>query len=401
MSIQPRRRGPRPLTAADAYRRRQAALQHALRTFTPWRVLDFAPLEAALAQLPDARLAELECALRGATIPDMQRLMAEGALTAAELTLYYLARIRRHDVGRLRSVVEVNPEAPAIAAALDEERRVGRVRGPLHGIPLLLKDNIATGDRLHTTAGAAALLEAHADRDATVAARLRAAGAVILGKTNMSEWANFMTRRSSNGFSAVGGQTRNPHGRFDVGGSSSGSGAAVAARLAAAAVGTETYGSIISPAGQCGLVGHKPTHGLVSRDRIIPITDATDTAGPIARSVVDAAILLRALAGEDANDPATLGVQARLDGPDAPGAGADGLRGARIAWLQHDARRAGDAEVRRATLDALRAAGATVVEAPFAPPKVAFEPIMLHGFKHGVNAYLEATGAPVHSLAEV
>ena len=394
------RRHKRLLPRQDVWARAQARLQHALRDTPPLRALDFAPFDDALAGLSPARSAELDRRLRDASIPAMQRLMDAGALTAAELVLYYLARIRRYDA-RLHSVVELNPAALTDARALDDERRAGRARGPLHGIPILLKDNIGTGGEMHTTAGAAALLSAHCDRDAFLVTRLRAAGALILGKTNMSEWANFMSDRSSNGFSAVGGQTRNPLGRFDVGGSSSGSGAAVAARFAAAAVGTETYGSIISPSGCCGLVGHKPTHGLVSRDRIIPITDATDTAGPMARSALDAALLLHAIAGPDANDPATQGVSVRTDLDASTAMGADALRGARVGWLQPDVRRLGDAEAREAALAALRAAGAVLVDAPFAPPKVEFGPIMLHAFKHGVEAYLAATGAPVGSLAEV
>jgi amidase len=370
-----------------------------MRDIPPLRAPDFAPFQQALSDLALERVTELDQLLRRAAIPDVQRLMERGVLSAAELTRYYLARIRRYD-GRLHSVVELNPEALELAAALDTERRAGRVRGPLHGIPLLLKDNIATGDRMHTTAGAAALLEAHADRDAFVAARLRAAGAVLLGKTNLSEWANFMSNRSSNGFSAVGGQTRNPRGRFDVGGSSSGSGAAVAARLAVAAIGSETYGSIISPAGRCGLVGHKPTHGLVSRDRIIPITDATDTAGPLASNALDAAILLHAIAGADPNDPATLGTAAHSGIALTPDFGTDALRG-RLVGVVPGARRIDDGRIVRAALAALRAAGAVLVEITFAPPEVDFGPIMRHGFKHGVNAYLAATEAPVGSLAEV
>jgi amidase len=387
--------------AGDLYHPRQAALQHTLRTVTPLRTPDFAPFEPELSRIPPADLAALDGRLCDATIPELQRLMEAGTLTAAELTLYYVARLRRYDVGRLQSVVELNPEALAIAAAMDAERRAGKTRGPLHGIPVLIKDNIGTGDRMHTTAGAAVLLDARADRDAFIVTRLREAGAVLLGKTNLSEWANFMSDRSSNGYSTVGGQTRNPYGRFDIGGSSSGSGASIAARFAAAAIGTETYGSIISPSGQCSLVGHKPTHGLVSRDKIIPITDATDTAGPMARNVIDASILLHAIAGQDANDPATAGVSARTDIFAAPDFGAEALRGARVGWLQHDPRRSGDTRVRQATLAALRRAGATVVEVPFAPPQVDYMSIFRFGIRAGVAAYLAATGGPVESLDDV
>jgi amidase len=324
--------------------------------------------------------------------------MDDRALTAVELVLYFVDRIRRYD-GRLFSVAELNPDALDIAAALDRTRQAGQSYGPLHGMPLLLKDNIGTGDSMHTTAGAAVLLDARCDRDAFLVARLRAAGAVILGKTTMSEWANYMSDRSASGWSAVGGQVRNPRGRFDVGGSSSGSGAAIAARLAVAAIGTETYGSIISPAGRCGVVGHKPTHGLLSRDRIIPITDATDTAGPIARNALDAMLVLSAMAGEDEHDPATRITRPALDLQDD--IGADGLRGKRIGWMEFGARRFSDEPARKAARAALVAAGAEVADIELALPGVEFGPIFDYGFKHGVAAYLTATSAPVSTLEEV
>lgn len=392
-------RRPPILPAQEVYRLVQARRQHSMIGRAPLRAPDFAPFEEPLARRDPARAAEVAALLRGATIPDIQSRMAAGRLSAAELALHYIARTRRF--ARLNSVIELNPEALAIAAALDAERAAGQSRGPLHGIPILLKDNIGTGDQMHTTAGAAALLEARCDRDAFIAARLRQAGALLLGKTNMSEWANYMSTRSASGWSAVGGQTRNPLGRFDVGGSSSGSGAAVAAGLAVAAVGTETYGSIISPSGRCGLVGHKPSHGLVSRDRIIPITDATDTAGPMARSTVDAAILLQALAGEDPADPDTLALAPRPDAASLGGITPDGLRGRRVGWLVPWARRVGDEAAVARTVAALRAAGAEVVEVPYNLPKINLLPIMDHGFRAGLAAYFQATGAPVRSVEDV
>ena len=229
------------------------------------------------------------------TITDIQTRMAAGELTAVALTEYYLRRIATLDRSgpALNSIIELNPDALEIAAALDAERREHGPRSALHGVPILLKDNIDTADRMQTTAGSLALEGHIAAQDATVAARLRAAGAVILGKTNLSEWANFRSTHSTSGWSSRGGQTRNPY-ALDRNpcGSSSGSGVAVAADLCAAAVGTETDGSIICPSQTNGIVGIKPTLGLVSRAGIVPIAHSQDTAGPMARTVADAAILL-------------------------------------------------------------------------------------------------------------
>jgi amidase len=238
----------------------------------------------------------------------LQAEMTAGRLTALGLTQAYLARIGRIDKAgpRLNAVIELNPEALAIARALDEERKAKGPRGPLHGIPVLLKDNIATGDQQQTTAGSLALEGVRAARDSGVASRLRAAGAVLLGKTNLSEWANLRGARSTSGWSARGGLTLNPYALDrNTSGSSSGSAAAAAASLCAVAVGTETDGSIVSPSSYCGLVGLKPTVGLVSRAGIIPLSHTQDTAGPMARTVADAAALLTALAGPDPRDEAT------------------------------------------------------------------------------------------------
>jgi amidase len=238
--------------------------------------------------------------------------MSRGELTARALTEAYLERIAGVDRNgpKLNAVIELNPDALAIADERDAERRGGRMRGPLHGIPILIKDNIATADRMETTAGSLALVGAKPPRDAHLVTRLREAGAVILGKTNLSEWANFRGNSSTSGWSARGGQTRNPHALDrNPSGSSSGSAAAVSANLCVAAVGTETNGSIVSPSSVCGIVGVKPTVGLVSRSGIIPIAASMDTAGPMTRTVRDAAILLQVLAGRDERDPATAGTQ--------------------------------------------------------------------------------------------
>ncbi|MFH1177840.1 MAG: amidase family protein, partial [Acidobacteriota bacterium] len=266
------------------------------------------PAGAGAAVDAPARVALPPFELEEATIAELQAAMASGERTARSLCEAYLARIEAVDTGSpaLRSVIEVNPEALAIADALDAERRERGARGPLHGIPVLMKDNIATADRMDTTAGSLALGGARPGRDAFVARRLRETGVVILGKTNLSEWANFRSSRSSSGWSGRGGQCRNPY-ALDRNpcGSSSGTGAAIAASLAAVGVGTETDGSIVCPAHACSLVGIKPTLGRVSRSGIIPIAHSQDTAGPMARTVADAAALLAALAGVDPEDRVT------------------------------------------------------------------------------------------------
>ncbi len=254
------------------------------------------------------------------TISELQARVQAGEMTARSITEMYLHRITEIDRAgpTLNSVIEINPDALDIADALDAERRKHSTRGPLHGIPVLIKDNIDTADRMQTTAGSLALLGSIASQDATVVRRLRAAGAIILGKTNLSEWANFRSTHSVSGWSSRGGQTRNPY-ALDRNpcGSSSGSGVAVAANLCAVAVGTETDGSIICPSHTNGIVGIKPTLGLVSRAGIIPIAHSQDTAGPMARTVADAAILLAALVGPDPRDPVTLDNGTRMNTDDA------------------------------------------------------------------------------------
>ncbi|MET0552427.1 MAG: amidase family protein, partial [Vicinamibacteria bacterium] len=301
-----------------------------------------------------------------ATIESIQAAFAGGRLTVRSLVQACLDRIERLDRSgpALRSVLETNPDALAIAEALDAERQAGKARGPLHGVPVLLKDNVGTHDRLTTTAGSLALEGSIPARDSFVAERLRAAGAVLLGKTNMSEWANIRSDKSSSGWSARGGQCRNPY-VLDRNpcGSSSGSGTAVAASLAVVAVGTETDGSIVCPSNAVGLVGVKPTLGLVSRAGIIPIAHSQDTAGPMARSVRDAAVLLGALAGVDPRDPATADARAHLARDYTRFLDADGLRGARIGvarqflGFNRDVDRLFDA-----ALAAMKAQGAVLVD---------------------------------------
>ena len=330
------------------------------------------------------------------TISQLQDDMAAGASTAASITEGYLAAIAAEDQA-LCSVIETNPDAPAIAAQLDSERAAGHTRGPLHGIPILLKDNIDTDDRMQTTAGSLALLGSRTARDATVAAALRQAGAVILGKANLSEWANWRSTSSNSGWSARGGQCRNP---YDLTrnpcGSSSGSGAAVSANLAAVALGSETDGSIVCPASACGIVGIKPTVGLSSRAGVIPISHTQDTVGPMARTVADAAAVLGALTAADARDPAT-GVQHRRVHSDyRPFLDADGLRGARIGVTRIGASGydAATDKIFEEAVRAIRDAGAEVIDPADIPTHgderigASERIVMLTEFKHDIAAYL-------------
>lgn len=262
------------------------------------RALDFTPAVQALARFTPRQAAEVDAQLRGATIPQVQAAMAAGRLTSEALTLYFLERIRRHDE-RLRTYVELNPGALGEARASDTRRRAGRLLGPLDGIPISLKDNLETAPPMRTSAGSALLLDSIATADAPLVARLRAQGAVILGKANLSEFAGVVTLGPRiGGSSAVGGQVVNPHGVSLTGGSSAGSAAGVAARLAMASIGTETSGSLVAPSAWNGVVGLKPSRGVVETAGIVPLLSATDTAGPVARSVTDAAVLLDAIASE-------------------------------------------------------------------------------------------------------
>ncbi|HSL18456.1 MAG TPA: amidase [Methylomirabilota bacterium] len=335
----------------------------------------------------------VEALVAEASVADLQELMADGTLTSEAIAVALIGRIERLD-GALRSILAVNPEAVAQARTLDAERREGTVRGPLHGIPVLLKDNIESADPLPTTAGSLVLATNITGRDAGLVGRLRAAGAVVLGKTNLSEWANFRSERSSSGWSAVGGQTRNPYdpARSPCG-SSSGSGAAVAAGFAPAAVGTETDGSIVCPATATGLVGIKPTVGLVSRFGIVPISHTQDTAGPMARTVADAVALLEVMIGTDPRDPATELAARAADWSLASHLRPDGLQGKRLGVLRSHAgfHEGVNALLDRAIAD-LEAAGATVVDGleltgPEGVDDAEYR-VLLVEFRHDLDAYL-------------
>ncbi len=349
--------------------------------------------------------------LEESSIAVLQAAMQSGKETAVSLAKKYLRRIE--ELNRygpmLRAVLEVNPDALAIARVRDDERKAKGPRGSLHGIPVLVKDNLDTHDRMMTTAGSLALLGSRAPRDSFVVQKLREAGAVILGKANLSEWANFRGEHSSSGWSGRGGQTRNPYVLDrNPSGSSSGSAVGVSANLCAVAIGTETDGSIISPSAVCGVIGIKPTIGLVSRSGIIPISKSQDTAGPMARTVTDAAILLGGLAGVDPRDEATGASQGRTYQDYTQFLDRNGLRGSRLGV----ARRYFDsdsvaAKVLENALVELKQLGATLVDPAEIPGLARFgdaEDIVLHyEFKAGINAYLAALGpgAPVHTLQDL
>jgi amidase len=348
-------------------------------------------------------------ALQELDIGTLQAMMAAGELTSGQLTAFYLERIEAIDRNgpALNSIIEVNPEALAIARELDRERADSGPRGPLHGIPVVLKANIDTADRMDTTAGSLALAGHRSPADAFIVSRLRAAGAVILAKANLSEWANFRSEMSSSGWSSIGGQTKNPYDlRRNPCGSSSGSAVAVAASLASVAIGTETDGSIVCPSSVNGIVGIKPTLGLVSRSGIIPIAHSQDTAGPMARTVKEAAMLLDAIAGPDPEDAATGHFPSEK--PDfAAGPTTDALQGARIGVIRNYGGAGNDARV-DAILDAsvaqLRALGAEIVD----PIELDTEgmgeaeyEVLLYEFKADLNAWLRRSGAPLGSLSEI
>jgi amidase len=340
----------------------------------------------------------------------LARLMAEGQTSSERIVVDCLSRIAAIDRAgpRLNSIIELTPQAKAQAKTLDAERRAGRLRGPLHGLPVLLKDNIATGDAMATSAGSLALAQVHAPRDAHLVKRLREAGAVILGKTNLSEWANIRSTRSTSGWSARGGLTRNPYALDrSTSGSSSGTGAALAAGLAPLGVGTETDGSIVSPASLCGLVGLKPTVGRVSRDGIIPISHTQDTAGPMCRTVADAALLYAAMAGPDSADAVTArapGNAASLLPAFAPGA----LKGVRLGIAPNYLTGFDEADAQfQVAVKQLRALGAEVIDDVGLPRADAYGDaeliVLLAEFRVGLQQWLAtfAPGAPVKNLADV
>jgi amidase len=349
---------------------------------------------------PHSELAEV-------TFAELQAKFRSGSLTSRRLVEMYIERINAVDT-MLRSVIEINPDALSIADRLDRERRRGKVRSPLHGIPILIKDNIDTADRMLTTAGSLALVDAPAPReDAFVVERLRKSGAIILGKTNLSEWANFRSTRSISGWSGRGGQTNNPY-FLDQNpcGSSSGSGVSISANLAAASVGTETNGSIICPAVTNGVVGIKPTLGLVSRSGIIPIAPTQDTAGPMARTVTDAAILLAEMVGKDKRDlmlpfpgkqPSKNDFTKLLD--------VNALKGARLGLAMQFTTRPEVKQYFEKFVEVLRRAGATLVDVTFSPDYSKLSDdrtnVLKFEFKAALNKYLVGRGSRYKTLDDL
>lgn len=395
--------GIAPITAQDA-----------IDPPAPLRPLDLGPFAASIDGLTPSRIAQLDELVLEATLADLQAAMANGDLTSVELTTYYLSRINDLDVGGLQSMNELNPEALDIAAALDGERAEGTVRGPLHGVPISLKDNIGTGDAMHTTAGAAALEDARSDQDASVAARLREAGAVLIGKANMTEWANFMNQPGQAGYSALGGQVQNVYDpALSPSGSSAGSAVGTSANLVAASIGTETEGSIIAPATAAGIVGLKPSLGLVSRHRVIPITDQTDTPGPLTRTVADAATLLTVISGEDPADPTTSDAAALAGTDFTTFLDPDALEGKRVGFFTGGTKADPDltdeayfaATGFTEAVTGLQAAGAevSVVWGDALDNQEDFTGLGVIGLRDGVAAYLEATDpdGEIGSIADV
>jgi len=340
------------------------------------------------------------------TIAGLQEKMKAKVYTSRKITELYLKRIAAIDKSgpMLNAVIELNPDALSIADALDKERAAGKVRGPMHGIPVLIKDNINTRDRMLTTAGSIALSDNHATADAFIVTQLRASGAVILGKTNLSEWANFRSSNSTSAWSSRGGQTKNPY-ILDrnPSGSSAGSGSATAANLCAISIGTETDGSIVSPASVNGLVGIKPTVGLLSRTGIIPISATQDTAGPMGRTVADAAILLGALSGVDANDTYTKESNGKTKKDYTAYLDVNGLKGKKLG-IEKTALEGNSAMVKllREAIDTLKKQGAEVIEVELLKSlrgigNAEFQ-VLLYEFKDGLNSYLKSSGSKIKSL---
>ena len=361
---------------------------------------------AAFLALPRISFAAAEVPLEEATVASLQAAMTAGKTTAKRITQGYLARIAKIDKS-INSIIELNPDALALAAEMDRERKAGKVRGPLHGIPVVIKDNIDTADKMKTTAGSLALADAPTpSKDAFIVSKLREAGAVLIGKTNLSEWANFRDNDSISGWSGRGGQTRNPY-NLDRNpcGSSSGTGAAIAANLATIGIGTETDGSILCPSSICGLVGLKPTIGLVSRSGIIPIAASQDTAGPMTRTVTDAAVLLNAIKLHDPDDAAMTGVKREWNFDYTASLKADGLRGARIGVARdYWGRNAVVDAVTDVALAEIKKAGAELIDIKFPDLRKFGDSeflVLQYEFKDGLERYLRQRGSQHKTLADV
>lgn len=360
--------------------------------------LDFTELQASMDEMPEGRYQELEKYIVEADIDSLQKHLEKNDFTGEELVIFYLKRIQKLDP-KLNTIITLNPDAIKIARELDEERNNNQLRGNLHGIPMLLKDNIATNDQMPNTAGAKVLESAYAKEDAPIVKNLRKEGAVILGKANLSEWANYMTGGMPNGYSALGGQTHNAYGKFDVGGSSSGSAASVAANFCTLSLGTETSGSLIYPSSENSVVAIKPTIGFWSNERIIPIAESQDTAGPVARNVKDAATLLGKLT--DIEEYKNVDYTKFLD--------KNGLKGIKVGLVDNEKVTKGyreeDEEILNRVVDELEKLGAKVVRIKLDPKafNVDMLSVLSYEYKKGVNNYLKGLedNAPVKSLEEI
>lgn len=360
--------------------------------------LDFSPFKESMEKMSKERYEELKELLLNSDVTKIQEGFKDKTYSVEEVVTFYLKRIEIYDK-KFNAVIELNPDAIYIAKELDKQLDSGKIDGNLFGIPVLLKDNIATGDKMHNTAGAAALENSKSDRDAFIVEKIRNTHGIILGKANLSEWANFMSNNSSNGYSALGGQTHNPYGRFDVGGSSSGSATSVAAGLAPISIGSETAGSMIYPSSQNSVVGIKPSLGLLSRDRIIPIAEAQDTAGTIGKNVKNAVILFNELVGYDENDSETEKAK-DVEGIDyTKFLDKNGLKGMKIGLIEDDMvvsrYRKGDKEILDRVVEELEHLGANVTKVKVGEEAFEFNymDVLLHGYKNDVNQYLKNIGS--------
>ncbi|MDU4859770.1 MAG: amidase family protein [Terrisporobacter othiniensis] len=348
--------------------------------------INMEPFRNELEKMDNAKFEKIEKLVANANIKDIQEMYDTKKLTCEELVTYYLKRIEKYDINKLNSIMELNPDAIKIA----REKDSGDKTGKLYGIPITLKGNIGTGDKMHTTAGAYALKDSILDKDSFVAQKLREEGAIILGKTNLSEWANYMSDNSSNGYSALGGQTHNAYGKYDVGGSSSGSASSVASGFSVASIGTETAGSMVYPSSQNSVVGIKPSIGVVSRDRIIPIVEAQDTAGIVARNVEDSALILESISGYDKNDIETKEGEKYKENY-FKNIEENSINGVKVAVIKPSSPRKEENEILDRVTKELENMGAVVTKTAFSKEvtDIDISKALEVGFKYDINKYLK------------
>lgn len=361
--------------------------------------INISQFKTELSQMSDLKFKNIDELVSNASIKDIQSLYDSKKLTCEDLVVYYLKRIEKYDVNKLNSIIELNPDVIKIAKEKDQ----GVKSGKLYGIPITLKANIGTSDKMHTTAGSYALKDSILDEDSFVVKKLREEGAIILGKTNLSEFANYMTTKSSNGYSALGGQTQNPYGKFDVGGSSSGSASSVASGFSVASIGTETAGSIVYPSSQNSVVGIKPSIGLVSRNRIVPIAESQDTAGVISKHVEDSALILNSIYGYDLNDPVTIKSK-NLNEDYTHDLNNNSLKGIKVAMLKPISARNEELKIFERTEKELKNMDAQVQIVSFSDDlnKVKMSEALEAGFKFDIDKYLKIAKVDgVNSLHDI